>query len=268
MATKKTTTETENPNALAVREQAAIALFEEDAGQGFEDTSAQDFAIPFIALLQGLSPQVDRRKGEYVEGAEPGLFMDTATKELIETFDFIACHYHRADVEWKPRNSGGGFIGQHPAGYAESKKFPKNERGRFITGEGNEIMDTRYFFGLRLRGDRPPKPCVVSMQSTQLKAARSWMTQMADLVFPPGHPNAGKLLPIFAAIWRFTSTLQSNNEGEWSGYRVEFVSLIEDPALAAAAREARKMFADQATNVRPPEDRPSGEGDGGKDVPF
>ena len=47
------------------------------AEQDWKETTTEDFAIPFIRVLQSNSPQVNKQKGEYVEGAEVGkLFND------------------------------------------------------------------------------------------------------------------------------------------------------------------------------------------------
>lgn len=245
----------------------ALALFEGDAGEGFENATGADFALPFLKLLQKMSPEVDRDKGEYIAGAEPGMYLDTATKELLETFDFVPCFYHRAMVEWHDIDGGGGFVAQHPVGYED--QFKRDERGRWVTGEDTYLADTRYFFGLRLKKSGGATPAVVSMASSQIKKARSWMTQLAELKFGEG-PNAGKSLPIFAAIWRFTSVPESKDDFTWRGYKIEKVGLIEDQSLAAAARDARKMFAASATNLREPDGARS-EGtsaDKGQDVPF
>ena len=46
--------------------------FYADSGLGLENVDAQSVAIPFITVLQGLSPQI-----ETVEGAKPGLIINT-----------------------------------------------------------------------------------------------------------------------------------------------------------------------------------------------
>ena len=51
----------------------------QDAGAGTSQ-SADDNIVPFIALLQDMSPEVKKRDPEYVEGAEVGFFLNKATK--------------------------------------------------------------------------------------------------------------------------------------------------------------------------------------------
>lgn len=277
----------ESSRALAVRNEAALALYADDAGTGFENTRADDFKMPFFLLLQKSSDYVDKHHSSFVDGAEPGLFFNNATLDVIgESMDFVVCHYHRAMVEWIDYDAGGGFIAQHPIGYEETgnngKAFEKDDRGHWRTmRDGKDtsyLADTRYFFGLRIKPDGTPSMGVVSLSSTALKRARTWLTQLEDLKFPMNHPTkAGKTLPLFASLWRCTSVPEQNDRGSWSAWRINFVKLIDDPNLAAAAKKAATMFAGTAADIVPPQgDAPDGGstgggsagGDAGKDVPF
>ena len=47
-------------------------MFEADANQGAQNISQEDLALPFLKILGQLSPEVNKRDGKYVEGAEPG----------------------------------------------------------------------------------------------------------------------------------------------------------------------------------------------------
>ena len=104
--------------AVAKKEAGGVPaeLMEELEGQsgaGFEDTDADDYAIPFVAVLQKGSPQVDPDDGAYINGAKPGLFYNTVTGELFKDITVIPCARRREFVEWVPRDEGGGLIGRH-----------------------------------------------------------------------------------------------------------------------------------------------------------
>jgi hypothetical protein len=265
---KKASTET----ALTVAQQKAVAMFAPDAGTGFEETTSADYAVPFLKLLQKGSPEVDRDDGAYVEGALPGMYVDSATKEVFEELTFIPCYYHRAMVEWHDVDSGGGFVAQHPVGYEE--KFPRDDRGRWKTGEDTYLADTRYFFGLRVAPDGGVSPGVVSMASSQIKKARNWMAQLQaqKIMVPDKDGNmVAQVLPIFANSWKFTSVPEENEKGSWRGYKVDRIGLLADDALVGACRDARKMFAGAAAGFRPPDESataaPAGSA-GGDTVPF
>jgi hypothetical protein len=258
MAPKKEaekTKPTELAKTKAQEDQAALALYGGDAGTGFEGTTADDYALPFLKLLQKMSPEVDEADGAYIEGAKPGMYVDTATGELLETMKFIPCYYHRAIVEWRDREEGGGFVAQHQPGYEE--RFTRNERGQWVTPNGTYLSDTRYFFGLRLRADGSTAPGVISFGSTQLKRARAWLTRLQALKLQTA--EGFRPYPIYAHIWEFSSTTEENEKGKWCGYKMELVERITDQGLVNAARENHALFKRSATNLRPPAE-PAGGG--------
>ena len=238
------------------------ALYEADAGTGFEGTTNEDYIIPFIKLLQKMSPEVDQDSGSFIEGAKAGMFIDTGTSELLESVDFIPCYYHRTIVEWRDRDSGGGFVAQHDVGYEQN--FSKDDSGRYITPNGTYLADTRYFFGLRLKSDGDTSPVVVSFTSTQLKKSRTWLTRMQALKFTK-RDGSRATFPIFSHTWQLTSVPEENERGSWRGYKIDIVGPIQNPALVNAARKAAEMFRSTASRVKPPVDgaRPAE-----ADVPF
>ena len=69
--------------------------------KGAQNISQEDLALPFLKVLGQLSPEVNKRDGKYVEGAEPGKIINTVSNEL---YDSIECVYHvfykRQYVEW------------------------------------------------------------------------------------------------------------------------------------------------------------------------
>ena len=58
----------EEKTSLAEAKQTAIATFDDDllsGGTGLEETTTEDFAIPFIRILQQMSPQLNKQDGRY-----------------------------------------------------------------------------------------------------------------------------------------------------------------------------------------------------------
>ncbi len=62
----------------------ATNLFEADANQGAQNITQEDLALPFLKVLGQLSPEVNKRDAKYVEGAEPGMILNTVTNELYD----------------------------------------------------------------------------------------------------------------------------------------------------------------------------------------
>jgi hypothetical protein len=62
---------------------------EADAQQGTQNISQEDLALPFLKILGQLSPEVNKRDGKYVEGAEPGKIINTVTNQLFDSLNVI-----------------------------------------------------------------------------------------------------------------------------------------------------------------------------------
>ena len=98
-------------NQVATKKEGALAtnLFEADAAQGAQNISQEDLALPFLKILGQLSPEVNKRDGKYVEGAEPGKIINTVTNQLYDTIHVIPCHYKRQYIEWQDRGTSSGY---------------------------------------------------------------------------------------------------------------------------------------------------------------
>lgn len=229
----------------------ARAFGEGEAQTGLENLKAKDLAIPYIALLQGLSPQVMPGKSKYIAAAKPGMFLDSSVEELFDEMRIIPCLYRNQMVEWVPREEGGGFVASHPVGYEEG--LTRNEKGQFECKNGNVLIDTRYFFCLLLRDDMDPKPVVLALQSTQIKKAKNWLTKMQSMRALGG--DGKKFMPpMFSCIWKVSSVGESNQKGDFFGYKIEIEGAIDDKKLYDLAKGAVKMFETATVQVQAPED--------------
>jgi hypothetical protein len=191
--------------------------FEEHASAGMEEVSSKDVIIPRLTLLQSLSPQLNKKKGEYIEEADIGMICDLGTGDLFpEEILFLPVHYRKDYLEWAPRATGKGLIAIHtdPRILDNCKKDDKN---KLVLPNGNYIAETAQWFGLNLSAGR--RPCYIPMTSTQLKRSRRWMTMAIGerLVRADGSEFAA---PLFYRVYRLSSATDSNAEGEWATWVV------------------------------------------------
>ena len=56
--------------------------FAEDAGVGFEGVTSSDLQIPFLRILQAMSPQLKKSSPAFLEGAKMGDIFNTVTNKL------------------------------------------------------------------------------------------------------------------------------------------------------------------------------------------
>lgn len=205
---------------------ATAAMFEEDAGGGFEETTKDDFAIPFLQVLQKMSPQVDPEEDGFIEGAKPGQLCNTVNEDLWDGktgVTVVPVHYERKILEWVPRNKGGGLVAEHDldTGLLLLDECTQDEQKRDIhPGTGNEMMDTRTHYVLIVSEDGSYEPAVVSMTRTKIKGSKKWMSLMNGI---KKRRASGGLYtpPMFSHMYRITSEARSNDQGTFYIFNVK-----------------------------------------------
>lgn len=214
---------------VAKKKTGALAPYDygEDAGAGYEGTTADDFAIPFLALLQKNSPQVEEGDAQ-VPGAKAGMLMNNVTNMLYpESVIFVPVFLQHLFVEWTPRDQGGGMVARHmpdddivrdakEAAKAAGAKFGKlSTRYDGNQPAGNHLTETFYMFGLRLEDlddDEPAESLVVGYSSTKIKVYKRLMSQLRA---QPGKP------PLFANRVRLGVVGQANVHGRFFNFTAE-----------------------------------------------
>ena len=89
------------------------SLLEEEAGAGLENLSTEDMQIPFIRILQALSPQLNKQDSLYIKGAEQGDIFNTVSQQVFKSDEgviVVPCFFEKKFLEFALRSSGGGFI--------------------------------------------------------------------------------------------------------------------------------------------------------------
>jgi len=212
-------------NAVAKKETAtsmvAFEGFEQYAGAGMEDVRTEDLSVPFLRILAQLSPQVNKRDGAYVEGAEAGMIYNTVANEVYNGEDgilVIPCYYSRRYVEWKPREKGGGYVNSYDAEDPIVKKAYRDDRGNDVLPNGNLLTNTAQFYVRLLHPDQGPQRCLLTMTSTQLKKARKWLTQMQSL--QAKGKNGMYTLPMMSQKYVIRTVEERNDKGSWFGWEV------------------------------------------------
>lgn len=212
-------------NEVAEKKTTAVAPasdFEQFDGLGFEETTSEDMAIPFLRILADLSPQVQKRKAEYVEGAEPGMIFNTVLNEVYEGeegIQVVPCHYFRRYVEWRPREQGGGYVQAFMPDDPILSETVRNDRNQDVLPNGNHLVNTAHFFCLFLHPEKGPLHALVTMSSTQLKKAKKWLSMAQTLT---GKTKDGRIftLPLMSQVYRMATVPEENDRGSWYGWEI------------------------------------------------
>ena len=211
---------------VAKKEDAPLATLTNEqlqlyAGQGVEDLSTDDLAIPFLNILQDNSPQIKKREGKYVEGAEAGMLFNTVSNEIFDGetgVEVIPCAYQRSLIEWVPREQEGGFVATHDPESGILQQATKNERGQDVLSNGNYLANTANHYVLLLSPNHGLTQAVLSMTSTQLKKSRRWNTHMVSKTLQT--ETGVRPYPSFAFAYRLRTVAESNAKGSWFGFDI------------------------------------------------
>lgn len=263
-----------NKTEITKPENTAVAVptvnFEDDANAGFEGAVKESFAIPYLTILQSLSPQCKKSDGAYIKGAEEGHLFNSATNALFTgPVQFVPAAYTLTYVEWRLRESGGGFRGEHDVitGKELQEECDRDDKGRDILPNGNQLNPTHNFFGFLLAEGSAPQQVAISMTSSQIKVAKKWMTLMRGQMAKRAD-GTYFTVPMFANIYHLNSESQSNEKGAWMGWNVSLHRALnlkssEEVALYTSAKAFKDSILRGDIKVAPREEEVIGD-----DVPF
>lgn len=185
------------------------------AGMGTENLDSGS-AMPFIRILQDLSPQLKPNKDEYVEGSKAGDLFFNKTKALLENPTSIIPVYTKAVyTEWIPRSKGGGFVGSHPLSIVGDAAYEKGRERQYDEWLGeNELRFTSYWFVLiEIHGVW--EEAMIPFTSSQLKVSRKLTSDINRFRYPD---NTGIVPPLFAQKWELATVMETskNNDDYWN----------------------------------------------------
>ena len=232
-------------------------IFEEDAGKGLGNIGQQDLALPFLKILGQLSPEVNKRDGKYVEGAEPGMIFNSVTGDLydgVKGIDVIPCFYKLEYIEWKDRGEGPGSPVEIYDSSSDiiSKTSPDaNYKDRLPNG--NYIERTASHFVVVL--GKNSSTALISMKSTQLKISRKWNSMMDGIRMRGKNGNLYKPAS-FSHIYRLRTTQLSNDKGTWFGWEVSKNAPVTDNTLYNQAKTFSENIAKGSVKAKHGEDKP------------
>lgn len=231
-------------------EELKKAVFEFDKGdtnEGFEQMDGSVMALPFLRIVQKLSPQLNKNKAEYIPGAEEGMLYNTLTKQLVDKpVRCIVLRFEHVYIEWKPNRQG--FVAMHSIENATRLALDPTKFGKWHnknTGDGQtletmNILQETYVYALVLEGHEKDGPIVLSLASSMLKAAKNWNRLMTTHILPDG----SKAKPYYL-IWSLDTEYTKKDQNDWYVPKVTFDRVIDEEALYLAVKQERVALPDR-----------------------
>jgi len=212
------------------------SYFAEDAGVGFEEVTTSDLQIPFLRIIQALSPQVKKSDPAFIDGAAQGDIFNTVTSKFWsgeEGVVVLPVYFETKMLEFVPRSQGGGFVGELSAGSAEVSAAVRDpDSGMEVLESGNELVRTASHYLKIVHENGDLENAIVDMKKTQLKKSRLWLSMMMM------QKQDGVTLPSFANTYRLKAVQDGNDKGSWFTWSISLEGVV--PSLEAYT-EAKEL---------------------------
>jgi hypothetical protein len=247
---------TDTKNEMITQQDSVNSLALDDeilsmGGMGKENVTASNIVIPRLVILQGLSPQISKKKAEYIDGAEVGDFCNVATGDIYkEEILVVPCHFATEYMEWVKNR--GGLATNHGDDPSILNKCIKNEKGQYFLPNGNSVEETAEWYCLVKDGAIWSR-IFFPLKATNLKHSRKWLTlcQSEQVKLPDGtfwKP------PLFFRSWKLKIIDDSNDLGDWATFRPEKgMSTIELDPSKELIRLCKSFYQDIRKNVVRPD---------------
>jgi hypothetical protein len=188
--------------------------------EGMGTNFSQDEVVyPFVSRIQTNSPQLIPGDAQYVEDAKPGHLFHTATRRVYKELNFVPLKFQQVIIQWRDRDSGGGFVAAFEPGSADKPATHKVENVDWVTDDPQSYLETNLqYICMFFDGEDSIGPAVLSCNKSQLKYARRFNValQSKKLTTTSGHVIRA---PIFSHVYSLSTVQDSNSKGSWFSYR-------------------------------------------------
>ena len=253
-----------NEANITKRDQAgplAESIFEADAGAGISNIKQDDLALPFLKVLGQLSPECNKRDAKHVEGAEPGMIINTVTNELfdgVKGIDVLPVYYKRQYIEWQDRGeSQGAPVHIYEAG-DDIPQTTRDKGNKDRLANGNYLENTASHFVVVL--GKNPSSALISMKATQLKISRKWNSMMMGIKMQG--KNGLFTPPTYSHIYKLKTVQMSNDKGTWFGWDVSKVGPVTNKSVYQIAKAFSNNVSKGAVQAK------HGTGESKSDAPY
>ena len=178
-------------------------------------------------MIQQLYNEVDKNHSEYIEGATPGDFINSVTKENYGVDMYVLNVKFTEDfVVWKKREIGGGLVGNFKSLAEATDYLTSND----LDVDQHDIIQTQSHLLIKKDAESGELgiPFIMDFASSKLRVSRSWNSQIQT--------KGGDR---FASLWKMKSVQTANKAGQkFMNLTVDFEGwATEDDYI-----EAKKLY--------------------------
>ena len=266
--------------AVAKNRQTGIAVIdpavlEKDAGAGLSQVTSQDLSIPRLKVLMQLSPECNKSKPSYIEGAQPGMILNTVTHELYDGDDgvlVVPCAFVPTYSEWSPLGSGSSAPESVYSGKSDiltkTTRDPKTNKD--MLPNGNYIQrDANHFVLVLSRDGSTAQEALITFKSTGLKTSKKWLSLQQSAVIE-GEKGKVFTAPAFAFTYKLGTIQESNDKGTWVAWTVNRENRLESANVYNQAKSLHgKIELGEVSIIKEPAQLPNEKSkQENEDIPF
>lgn len=222
------------------------------SGAGMENADSESYAMPFLRALQPTSPEADESDASYINGAMPGMLLNTVNKQLIDGkvgAIFLPCHFERKFLRWGPRDSDRGYMGEYGVEEVAALQqdgslqehsgkliFVNKETGECDPEVCDRLTDTRNHYGMIFDAETgATQPVLLSLTSTQIKKSKNLMMLLSQAKAPVPGGKGLATPPTWLNQIRIKTVREKNAQGSWFGVTFEAEGFLKDAGAYGAA---------------------------------
>tara|TARA_R100001377_G_scaffold18628_2_gene9637 strand:- start:1181 stop:1840 length:660 start_codon:yes stop_codon:yes gene_type:complete len=171
-------------------------------GLGNENVTAAHLQTPRVKQLQQLSNEVDENHSECIEGAKPGDFINTITRDNYGKEIYVMnVRFVEEFVAWKKREKGGGLAGT----FKTKEEAIESLVTQGMNPDDYDITETHSHLLIRKNAETGNLeiPFLFDCASSKLRVSREWNSQIAGL--------SGDR---FSSLWKMASLQTQNRAGQ------------------------------------------------------
>ena len=180
-------------------EQNELSMYDEVAGQGFENMGADNFSVPMLKIAQPTSGVLTEDGSEVKAG---DFYNSNTGKSYGPKVELIPVYFNTVWLEWKPNM--GGLVARH-------KPYSIRVTGDKFTGmkslAGNGIQEAWCYLVL-VKGHEDEGIMLLSCTSTNIRHCKLWNSLLSENRLP-----SGKHAPLFSCYWIVESKKNKNDKG-------------------------------------------------------
>ncbi len=207
-------------------------------GSGFEDINTETMAIPFIKLVQALSPQMKKSAPEYNPDAKIGDVINSVTGKIYEEpLKIVVGKFDRLFLEWDS-NTRGKLKGVHsPESIDLRNDLVRDDKNQFIDPDNSSTYQETYSYYVILPDHMEDGICMLSLSSSAIKAGKKLNRMLSSTMIPGSTQRA---MPYFMVFDAHVVEL-SNDKGSWSSWDFKLDTFVNQEVLSCVTEERKAL---------------------------